>query len=98
MLHLEGTPGGHLIQPQSPQEHSSQDCAWAAFVDVHSGRLHEVSWTTSSVLSHPHSRALPRVQVELPVYQFLPTAFWLGTSEQSLLHPLGSVPLDTHRH
>lgn len=65
-----------LFSPTSLLEHGSsehvtQDCVQTAFDYLHRRRLHKISRQPVSVLSHPHCKVFPHIQVEHPVFQFV---------------------------
>ena len=77
---LKGTTVSQLVQPSCSSRvilrYMAQDCIQTVLniSEYQWGRLYSLSGQSVLVLSHPHSKILPRVQVELPVHQFLPIA------------------------
>lgn len=67
-VRLEGNTVGHLAQAPCSNmvipEMASQDCVQMAFGYLQGRRFHNHSGQSAAMLSHLHSKVLPRVQVE----------------------------------
>ena len=79
MVGVQGTSVDHLVQPpyrrQGLLEQVAQDCVQAGFQYLQRRRIHSPSGQPVPVLHHPQSEEiLPRVQMELPMLQFVPVA------------------------
>lgn len=77
---LEMTTVGHLVQPPCSNkvilDNIAQGCIQMALEYFQSGRLHNLSWHSVLVHGQLQSKDPPNIQVEHPVHQFLPVAFY----------------------
>lgn len=67
-----GSPGPTSLPKQGPPDHHIQNCVQVAFECLQRRRFHNFPEQPVPALSQLHSKVLPHVWVELPMFQFLP--------------------------
>jgi len=84
---LWGSSSPAPLPKQGPLQQAAEDLVQAGFEYHQRRRIHNISGQPVPVVRHPQmEEVLPYVQVELPMFQFVPVALdlSLGTTENSL--------------